>query len=75
MTGYTVHTGSNLKFASNWDQIFSGKKKGKSPHPSALDKGQEAAEAASTEKKRAKKNPSPENRAWIRAEALFYQED
>lgn len=22
MTGYTVHTGSNLKFSSNWDRIF-----------------------------------------------------
>ncbi len=26
MTGYTVHTGSTKKFASNWDQIFAGKK-------------------------------------------------
>ncbi len=25
MTGYTVHTGSTKKFASNWDQIFAGK--------------------------------------------------
>lgn len=30
MTGYTVHTGSSEKFASGWDQIFSGKPKGKS---------------------------------------------
>lgn len=22
MTGYTVHTGSNQKFASGWDRIF-----------------------------------------------------
>ncbi len=22
MTGYTVHTGSNLKFTSGWDRIF-----------------------------------------------------
>jgi hypothetical protein len=22
MTGYTVHTGSNQKFSSNWDRIF-----------------------------------------------------
>lgn len=33
MTGYTVHTGSNDKFAAGWDQIFSAgtksKKKGK----------------------------------------------
>lgn len=26
MTGYTVHTGSNEKFAAGWDQIFSGGK-------------------------------------------------
>lgn len=25
MTGYTVHTGSTKKFATNWDQIFAGK--------------------------------------------------
>ncbi len=24
MTGYTVHTGSNKKFVSGWDQIFQG---------------------------------------------------
>jgi hypothetical protein len=29
MTGYTVHTGSNDKFASGWDQIFSGAKPAK----------------------------------------------
>lgn len=26
MTGYTVHTGSNLKFSSGWDRIFQGSK-------------------------------------------------
>lgn len=26
MTGYTVHTGSTLKFSSNWDRIFGGAK-------------------------------------------------
>lgn len=25
MTGYTVHTGSNEKFSSGWDKIFSEK--------------------------------------------------
>ena len=24
MTGYTVHTGSNRKFTTGWDQIFQG---------------------------------------------------
>jgi len=44
MTGYTVHTGSNDKFAAGWDQIFSAgsppKKKGK----------QEAAESKAARK-------------------------
>ena len=26
MTGYTVHTGSSLKFSTGWDQIFSRRK-------------------------------------------------
>lgn len=26
MTGYTVHTGSSLKFSQGWDQIFQRKK-------------------------------------------------
>jgi hypothetical protein len=24
MTGYTVHTGSNVKYSTGWDNIFSG---------------------------------------------------
>ena len=31
MTGYTVHTGSNDKFRSGWDNIFKSKKKTESP--------------------------------------------
>ena len=26
MTGYTVHTGTSLKFSSGWDRIFKGAK-------------------------------------------------
>jgi hypothetical protein len=26
MTGYTVHTGSTIKFSTGWDLIFQGKK-------------------------------------------------
>ena len=29
MTGYTVHTGSTKKFATNWDEIFKAKAGGK----------------------------------------------
>jgi len=25
MTGYTVHTGSTIKFSNGWDRVFSGK--------------------------------------------------
>jgi hypothetical protein len=33
MTGYTVHTGSTVKFSEGWDQIFAGtpKKPARSP--------------------------------------------
>jgi hypothetical protein len=30
MTGYTVHTGSSLKFSSSWDRIFKETKSSKS---------------------------------------------
>ena len=29
MTGYTVHTGTTVKFAGGWDRIFGGKKTAK----------------------------------------------
>lgn len=37
MTGYTVHTGSTKKFASNWDEIFAkpGAKKQSAGKPAA----------------------------------------
>ncbi len=30
MTGYTVHTGTTVKFAGGWDRVFSGKKSAES---------------------------------------------
>ncbi len=45
MTGYTVHTGSNIKFSGGWDNIFGGKKK-------------PAAKSASAEKSATKKPAS-----------------
>jgi hypothetical protein len=30
MTGYTVHTGSSLKFSSSWDRIFKETRSSKS---------------------------------------------
>ena len=31
MTGYTVHTGSTLKFSTSWDHIFHGAGSAKKP--------------------------------------------
>jgi hypothetical protein len=46
MTGYTVHTGSNDKFAAGWDQVFSdtgpAKKKAKQADSEATASGKSA---------------------------------
>ncbi len=60
MTGYTVHTGSNVKFSGGWDQIFGGKKK--APAKAAAAKKAPAAKAAkktAAKKKSAKKKSLP----------------
>lgn len=56
MTGYTVHTGTNDKFAAGWDQIFSSgpaksAKKAAKKKPEAA----KAAKSAAPAKKAAKK--------------------
>lgn len=50
MTGYTVHTGSTVKFSGGWDRIFEGKpaKKGGAAKKSGKP-------AAASRKKAAKK--------------------
>jgi hypothetical protein len=50
MTGYTVHTGTSVKFSDGWDKIFSkgAKKKSTSPKPAAK---KAAAAKRSTKKK------------------------
>lgn len=45
MTGYTVHTGSNEKFSSGWDVIFSGGKPAQGK-PAAKGKAKPAKKAA-----------------------------
>jgi hypothetical protein len=45
MTGYTVHTGSNEKFSSGWDAIFSGGKPA-AGKPAAKGKAKTAKKAA-----------------------------
>ena len=48
MTGYTVHTGSSLKFSNNWDQIFA--------------KGSKKKSAAAKKSTGSKKTPSSKKR-------------
>lgn len=56
MTGYTVHTGSNEKFSSGWDNIFGGSK-------TAAGKSKTAdAKAAKSEKKTSKAGKAGKNR-------------
>lgn len=55
MTGYTVHTGSSIKFSGGWDRIFSGTDNAKSP-AKKKSKVVEAKKAAT--KKPAKKKAS-----------------
>jgi hypothetical protein len=48
MTGYTVHTGTNDKFAAGWDNVFSagkGKKADKKPATGAKKAEKKAAKA------------------------------
>ena len=52
MTGYTVHTGSNDKFAAGWDQVFSGA--GKSKKKANQTTAERKAEKKSASKKAAK---------------------
>ncbi|HUQ69886.1 MAG TPA: hypothetical protein VM165_10205 [Planctomycetaceae bacterium] len=50
MTGYTVHTGSNKKFTSGWDRVFSSSGAKKSSGKAAA----QGAKAKKTGKKRSK---------------------
>jgi hypothetical protein len=52
MTGYTVHTGSSVKFSDGWDKIFSNGAKKKAP----------AAKTSGKKATRAKKKPSSKKR-------------
>ncbi|MCX7396057.1 MAG: hypothetical protein NTW75_18265 [Planctomycetales bacterium] len=40
MTGYTVHTGSNLKFSKSWDRIFKASRSTKKTDSSGTAKKQ-----------------------------------
>ena len=51
MTGYTVHTGTNDKFAAGWDNIFCAGKPKKSDKKAAAGAAKSEKKAAKAEKK------------------------
>lgn len=55
MTGYTVHTGSSVKFSEGWDQIFKGKKSGSQPAAEPSPRPAPATSKKSVKRKTAKK--------------------
>jgi hypothetical protein len=55
MTGYTVHTGSTVKFSGGWDRIFEGKKSGKKASGT---KSAKAAVTKAVKKKSSVKSPT-----------------
>lgn len=55
MTGYTVHTGSNVKFSGGWDRIFSGTTTGSKAKKSAVAEGKKSDAKKSAKKKASKK--------------------
>jgi len=52
MTGYTVHTGTTVKFSDGWDKIFSKGAKKKSPSAKPAAKKATSAKKKSGTKKR-----------------------
>ena len=50
MTGYTVHTGSSLKFSDNWDKIFAKGSKKKTARPEIAKKTTAAKKRPSAKK-------------------------
>ena len=61
MTGYTVHTGSTIKFSTSWDRIFSDSKAGKDAASSKKSVGTPAKKGTgkATSKKSVTKKPAP----------------
>ncbi len=51
MTGYTVHTGTSIKFSDGWDKIFAKGAKKKSPAAKAGAKKTQATKASTAKKK------------------------
>jgi hypothetical protein len=55
MTGYTVHTGSTVKFSEGWDQIFRTKGHAKSPAKGSKPAKKKSASKAAAKKARGRK--------------------
>jgi hypothetical protein len=51
MTGYTVHTGSSVKFSDGWDNIFAKGAKKKAPSTKAAAKKTPAKKKAAAKKR------------------------
>ena len=54
MTGYTVHTGSSVKFSDGWDKIFTKGRKKKSASARDVTKQAKASKKSSAKKRNAK---------------------
>jgi hypothetical protein len=54
MTGYTVHTGSTVKYSTGWDNIFSGAGGRKSPSAKKNAAKTPAAKSAKKKSRRAR---------------------
>lgn len=59
MTGYTVHTGTTVKFAGGWDRVFSGKK---GANPAAATKKPASKQPAAKAKKKSAKPAAKKSR-------------
>jgi hypothetical protein len=55
MTGYTVHTGSTMKFAAGWDEVFAKPAKSKRTPKKSAAKSAKKSVRKPTQKKAGKK--------------------
>ncbi len=55
MTGYTVHTGTSIKFSDGWDKVFAKAAKKKSPATKGAAKKTTAKKASASKKAMRKK--------------------
>ena len=56
MTGYTVHTGTSMKFSEGWDRIFAGESSTKTKKEAAATQSAKSTKSAAKAPARAKKS-------------------